>query len=445
MIFRRLAFACVGALALVAVGVHFFVPPFLKAGTGITAKQVCSLTFVSGFTPDEAWELYLEPILQPFTPILSYHVDDASREVTAAAFGFGWKSRAIYRDGIGCTLVHGRGAGFDRSARVPSRGAPVPMAIDEEYLDQNFDRAALNAAVDAAFANRSASTLAVVVLHDGQLVAERYAPGISEETPLHGWSMTKSAAATMAGVLSLRGELDVFAAGAVPPLVQAGRPDISVNDLLRMQAGLAIDERNDGFDPNSDMLFTEADMPAFAAMRKKVAEPGAVWDYQSGQTNLAGTAYREVLGSDVVAEVEAVRDLLFEPLGIRTAVLEPDQAGNFVWSSYMYASARDWARLGQLYVAGGVAPDGTRLIPEHWPVYVAEPTAQSGGNYGAGFWLTGLSEDAIVMDGFQGQSTYILPKERLVIVRLAAEAGWSGTARDLARSVVAAYRETAEE
>ncbi|MEM9838202.1 MAG: serine hydrolase [Pseudomonadota bacterium] len=427
---------------IVALGVHLFVPPFLKAGTGITAKQICSLTFVTGLPADRAWELYLEPILDPYGKIMRYEVDEAAGEATASVLGFGWKSRAVFREGLGCTLVHGRGKGFDAAATAPIAEPPVPMVIDEAELDASFDAEALGQAVSKAFENERASTLAVVVLSNGRLVAEQYADGITPETPLHGWSMTKSVAATMAGVLTQAGELDVNATGQVPPLEENGRPDITVNDLLRMQAGLAIDEVNSGFDPNSDMLFTEPDMPAFGASRKKVAEPGEVWDYQSGQTNLAGTAMRATLGGDPVAQIKSIRTRLFEPLGVRTATLEPDQAGNFVWSSYMYASARDWARIGQLYIDGGIAPTGEQVIPETWPIYVAEATAESRGNYGAGFWLTSNSAEtgSIVMDGFQGQSTYILPSADLVIVRLAAEGGWSGTARTLAQEVIAARR-----
>lgn len=436
----RILPAFVLLLGLAALAIHLFVPPFLKSGTGITAKQMCSLTFVSGLPPQRAWELYLEPILDPYSVALRYDVDARNKEASASVLGFGWQSRAVYREGLGCTLVHGRRDGFDRDLAAPITGPAVPMLLSDEERAAKFNSDLLKKAVDGAFADPKAGTLAVVVLSGGELVAERYADGITPETPLHGWSMTKSAAVTMAGVLALSGDIDVTARGQVPPLKAEGRPDITLDDLFRMQAGLAIDEVNSGFDPNSDMLFTEADMPAFAASRKKVAEPGEVWDYQSGQTNLAGTAMRKALGNSPAEQIRTIRARLFEPLGIRTAILEPDQAGNFVWSSYMYASARDWARLGQLYVDGGLAPNGERLLPEDWPAYVATATGPSRGNYGAGFWLTSNSAEtgSVVMDGFQGQTAYIFPSAGLVIVRLAAENGWSGTARTLAQEVVAA-------
>lgn len=434
-----------GLLALAgfaALAVHLFVPPFLKAGTGISAKQLCSMTFVTGLEPDRAWGLYLEPILQPYATILRYEVDRDKREATASVFGFGWKSRAVYREGLGCTLVHGSAADFDREASLPAMGPPFsPMVRDETARSMFFDTDKLDQAVADAFSTKG-STLAVAVLHRGALVAEGYAEGVGPETPLHGWSMTKSTAATLAGVLTERGLINVTADGAVPALVANGRPDITVNDLLRMQAGLAIDERNDGFDPNSDMLFTEPDMAAFASSREKVAEPGATFDYQSGQTVLAGSAMREALGGDPAAQMQTIRDWLFEPIGIRTAVLEPDQAGNFVWSSYMFASARDWARLGQLYLDGGVAPNGQRLLPEGWNDYVTTPTA-SNSRYGAGFWLFRNTAEtgAMTMDGFQGQNTYVLPHHDLVVVRLGADAGWSGLGIAFAQAVVAAKRE----
>jgi len=442
---QRLGLGLLVLAAIAALAIHLFVPPFLKAGTGITAKQVCSLTFVTGLDPDRAWELYLEPILDPFAPLMRYKVDVSSGEVTASVLGFGWQSRAVHRNGLGCTLVHGDGSGFDRAASLEVLTPPfAPMALDPAARAEAFDETALAEAVEAAM-KPGTDSLAVVVLHQGKLVAEAYAEGIGPQTPLHGWSMTKSAAATAAGVLAHRGLLDVEAPNAVPALKDQGRGDITVNDLLRMQAGLAIFEENTGFDPNSDMLFTESDMAQFGATRKKVTEPEATFDYQSGQTVLAGTAMRKALGGSPEAQMATLREWLFEPLGIRTAVIEPDQAGNFVWSSYMFASARDWARLGQLYLDDGVAPSGERLLPEGWRTYVSTATKANAG-YGAGFWLSSNSAEteAIVMDGFQGQTAYVLPQHDLVIVRLAAEGGWSGVVRSVPRAVVAAKRSTVE-
>lgn len=215
-----------------------------------------------------------------------------------------------------------------------------------------------------------------------------------------------------------------------------------MDDLLRMTGGLAGYELNNGTDPNSDMLFTESDTAAFAATREVIAAPGERWDYQSGNTILAGSALEPHLGATVVEKVTTIREWLFEPLGMHRSILEPDESGTLQWSSYMYASARDWARLGQLYINQGRAPDGTQLIPADWIDYVSTPTPGSNGQYGAGFWLydAGLPEDTFIMNGFQGQLGYIIPSERLVVVRLGATNYQHDGGPELARAVVAALR-----
>lgn len=413
---------------------------YLPSGTGITAKQVCSLVFVSGLEPDRARALYTDPLLGPALPLVSVSVDQTSREVEASALGLAWHQRAVYRDGLGCTLVHGSGA-FDAGLSMPARPADTAQP-DAAHRDAYFDAAALEAALDSIFTEDGRNTLAALVMHDGAIVAERYADGITHETALHGWSMTKSLAATLAGVLVQRGLIDIHAQGQVPALAEAGRPEITVDHLLRMTGGLAGYEINDGTDPTSAMLFTQSDMAMFAATREQIAAPGERWDYQSGNTILAGSALEPYLGDTPADVIETVRAWLFGPLSMNTAVLEADEAGTQKWSSYMYASARDWARLGQLYLDDGRAPDGTQIIPENWAAYVAEPTPGSDGQYGSGFWMyrTGLPDGTFIMNGFQGQYAFIIPSEGLVVVRLGATNGQPDGVVDFARAAVAARR-----
>ena len=414
---------------------------YIPSGIGITAKQACSLSFVSGLDTDTARGMYTAPLLGDIDNHVSVNVDRYTGEVTASVYGL-FTQRAIYRDGLGCTLVHGNAALETDTGLLPLTAEA--MSLNAEHRDGNFDVAALDAALDAAFTDDGRNTLGVVVLHQGELVAERYADGVTTFTPLHGWSMTKSLAATMAGVLTQRGLIDVYAEGQVPALVDVGRPEITVDDLLRMTGGLAGFELNSGTDPNSDMLFTESDMATFAATREQIAEPGERWDYQSGNTVLAGSALEEHLGETPQEEIATIREWLFEPLGMAHSILEADQAGTLQWSSYMYASARDWARLGQLYINGGRAPDGTQIIPEDWIEYVTAPTPGSNGDYGSGYWMydVGLPDDNFMMNGFQGQLGYIIPSEDLVIVRLGATNFQHDGSPELARAVIAARHAT---
>jgi len=416
---------------------------YLPSGTGITAKQTCSLTFVSGLDPDRAQALYITPLLGGANALISVDIDRENQRVTSAVLGGLYKQTAVYRDGIGCTLVHDFDE-FDASLSLPIADGPDPMTLDADWRDANFDVDALNAALDEVFTEDGRNTLAALVIHDGHLVAERYAEGVTETTPLHGWSMTKSTAATFAGVLVQRGLIDISAPGQIPALVEAGRPEITIDDLLRMSGGLDGFEVNDGTDPNSEMLFTQTDMATYAANRNVLYAPGEHWDYQSGNTVLAGSAMETVMGDTIVEEIQTLRDWLFTPLGMNHAVFEPDQSGTLQWSSYMYASARDWARMGELYLNDGRIGD-EQIIPPNWLTYVSTPTATSNGEYGAGFWLNipGLPADAISMRGFQQQWTFVIPSEDLIVLRMGATLGSDGGAPDFARAVIAAKREPA--
>jgi CubicO group peptidase (beta-lactamase class C family) len=324
------------------------------------------------------------------------------------------------------------------------------MPLDAAHRDAAFDVAALDAAIDAAFAEPEGggrNTLAVVVLHDGRLVAERYADGITPATPLHGWSMTKSLAATLAGAMVQRGEiaLDVQAITDEAALEKTPeKADITLEHLLRMTAGLDITEDNDGTDPNSDMLFTEGDMATWAARRERLFAPGEHWEYMSGQTVLATARMQEEIEGGLIDDLAGVRDRVFEPLDMGSAIFETDQAGNLQGSSYMYAAAQDWARMGQLYLDDGLAPDGTRILPADWDEIVATPTDGSNAAYGLGFWLGHPRDQALdtgyYMSGFQGQFGYVLPEQNLVVVRMGATNFTSDGGYDLASAVAAALR-----
>jgi len=340
------------------------------------------------------------------------------------------------------------------------------MTLDAAHRDRFFDGTALEEALEYAFregpSETPAQTLAVVVLHDGALVAERYAEGISSETRLPGWSMSKSVTATLIGVLTHLGRLDVSAPGAIREWRDSDDPRarISLDHLLRMTSGLALDEiadRGNGTDPSSILLYHEPDAAAFAAAQPLVHPVGRHFEYMSGNTVLAARAAQEAIGGDLGDAVAFLHEQLFAPLGMGSAVLESDQAGTFLGSTHMLASARDWARFGQLYVDGGLAA-GRRLFPESWVDYVTTPTPSSTAPtrgdvfwepgraaYGAGFWLfgtgdTGLPPDTFDANGFQGQYVHIVPSEGLVVVRLGATNTRDYDHQRLPRQVIQALR-----
>ena len=432
-----------GVLGLLAL-VLFLASPlhriYLPTATGISAKQACSLHFVSGLPLERARALYVDPLLEPALPVLRVSVDDGRGEARASLLGL-YGQIAIHRPGLGCTLVHDESA-FDRTLAVPEPDRFLPLPEDAGHRAARFDEARLSAALQRAFEEPQGggrNTLGVVVLHEGRLVAQRHAEGIGPGTPRHGWSMAKSVVAALAGALVREGVVDL---GEAAVTGVEGRVGITLEHLLRMTSGLDIEERADGFDPNSDMLFTEPDMASWAARREQPHAPGEHWEYMSGNTILAARMLQEELGDRLSEQVRALREVLFDPVGIHSAIMEVDQAGTFQGSSYVYAGTHDWARLAQLFLQDGVW-SGERILAEGWADAVARPTEGSReGAYGMGFWLGHPSREApegiLYMNGFQGQYAFIVPSHDLVVVRLGATHGTSTGSFDLVLDVIEA-------
>jgi CubicO group peptidase (beta-lactamase class C family) len=274
-------------------------------------------------------------------------------------------------------------------------------------------------------------TRAVVIVHRDQVVAEQYAPGFGPETPLAGWSLAKSALNALIGVLVREGRLSFNERAPVPEW--QGRDDdrgrITIEQLLRMSTGLRFSETYSGFlEDVMQMLFVEPDGAAFAASRPLDALPGTRWRYSSGTSNILARIIRVRVPSTDYAGFP--RRALFEPLGMRGATLEADAAGNFLASSFMYARARDWARLGMLFLHDGVWR-GRRLLPEGWVSFSRSATPGSpDGEFGAHLWLrvpvyyqapglpVVLPPDAFHAIGHEGQFISVIPSRDLVVVRL---------------------------
>jgi CubicO group peptidase (beta-lactamase class C family) len=451
-------------LALGAARLATFLWIAVPAGTGMAAKHLCSCVFVSGLDPDRVMEIAVNPVIWPLGWFARFETDPTEQTATVTSFGF-LTARAAHRPGLGCTLLHGSTASELRAEFTPPAdttrdSASEAWTINHQHRAASFYEEALDRAIDTAFVepreDGPRQTLAVVVVHDGQLVAERYATGVDASTPLMGWSMTKSVTCSLVGVLVRQGRLVVEAPAAIE--VWSGPEDprhsITLDHLLRMTSGLDIVEDQSGADANSRMQFLERDGAAFAASRKLRAPVGSEWEYTSGNTMLVSRIVRDAVGGGLRdAHAFAWREL-FEPIGMATAVLEPDRAGTFVGSSYMFASARDWARFGLLYLNDGVW-EGRRILPEGWVDYVTSPTpAAPQGEYGAGFWVNrgdpadpkrrlwpSLPRDAFAAQGFQGQYAFVVPSHRLVVVRLGVtRGGVQSGAEQLAADVIAALR-----
>lgn len=422
---------CAGGAAVIAIGAGlFWVDGRASVGAGYKAKILCSEVFVAHRDPD-AVEAAEFTGIDPSMKYLGARIDREAHETHVSLFGLGART-AVYRPGAGCTLKVGKLAqvAAPEAREAPSAWPSARKGSPEALSGVDYD--AIERALDAAFTNdpeKPANTRAVVVIKDGKLIAERYADGFNADTPLLSWSMAKSVTQAMTGILVREGLLNVDAPAPVPEWRGENDPRaaITLDDLLRMSSGLEFNEDYDATHSDAlQMLYETRDMGGYAASKPLVHKPGEVWSYSSGTANLISRIIRQTLNAAGRSYYDFARRELFDPLGMASAVIEPDPSGTFVGSSYVYATARDWARFGELYLQDGVW-NGRRILPEGWAAYAASVTEPSNGQYGAQFWLNrepgkpffpGLPEDVYMAAGHEGQYVVIIPDKNVVIVRL---------------------------
>ncbi|MBQ9819692.1 MAG: serine hydrolase [Bacteroidales bacterium] len=445
---RNLLRIMLAVLAAALLGGCLYLNSLMPIITGYAAKNLASAVFVSGREPADVEALDLHFSFIKFT---RNRVDFEKRTVTSR---FLWsKSIAAFREGYGVTLLRGRGkdreALLAQSWPLPSDGvaaetvrggAPAPLAAGDSALAAGDSAltagdSALTAG-DSALAARlepvaralvderayNGHPFAFVVLHKGAVVAERYDKGIGPDTRLLSWSMAKSFTNALTGIMAGDGMVDIHAPLGIPEWQQDARKDITLNDLLQMQSGL---EWNEDYGNRSDvnlLLHRATDMGAFALSKPLRYTPGTHWYYSSGTTNIVMRALRSRFPSDE-AFLSYLHGRLFAPLGIRNAYFEPDMSGTPVGSSYLYATARDYARFGQMYLDDGCVA-GKRILPEGWVDYTVTPASDSKGGYGAFFWLNrdksiaDAPEDLFSCIGHDGQRIFIIPSKGLVAVVL---------------------------
>jgi CubicO group peptidase (beta-lactamase class C family) len=458
--------------AIVALAVaRGLAAPLAQPALGYAAKVVCSEVFVGGATPAQAaGDLPDDPLVR-FVRIRVH----ARREHVSASIPLLARRTARHRAGFGCTLLPVGGyitpALAPRGAPDGTRGAPRAQAaalpwpegdVVEPQLPGGVDAALLQRAVAGAFTEPEPAsprrTRAIVVVLGGRIIAEHYADGYGAASRFAGWSMTKSVTNALVGILVGEGRLDLAADRLRPEWLAPDDPrgSITLHQLMHMSSGLDFDESYTPRGGATRMLFNRADAAAAAAEAPLAHAPGSTWYYSSGTTNIISGVARDVFGGDHGAYHSFPRQRLFDVIGMRSAVLEPDAAGTFVGSSFMYATARDWARFGLLFLRDGEW-DGQRLLPEGWVQYSVTPApAAPLGRYGAQWWLNAgaaedvarrpwpdLPADTYWASGYQGQFVAVIPSRDLVVVRLgvtASERGFSLGAllRDVLEAVAGA-------
>ncbi len=450
----------VAALALIGAGVVAFTPYGSLAihgpsvGAGVAAQMACAGVFVSHRKLDDVVK---EDVvrLSPLTKGNRYQIGQNS--VSATALGLVTRT-SVYRPNVGCTLLVDSDAETltQQAKSIPappsvsnSQAWPSGDLVDLTALPAGVDRAALDRAVTDSFEdttpNRDIDTRAIVVVYDGHIVAERYAPGFDKDTRLLGWSMSKSITSALIGTLIASGSL---ALDAPPPVLEwkdkaDPRSKITLRQLLNMSSGLAFKEP---YDPGSDstkMLFESHDMGAYAAAKSLEHEPGTFWSYSSGTANILSRLVFQQTGGTLATYNAYARRVLFDPLRMSSATMEPDESGNFVGSSYFYATARDWARFGLLFLDRGTI-NGQRVLPESFVDFVRTPApADPHKQYGGQFWFNGvpapgskvhefphLPTDMYSAEGHNDEFVAIFPSRNAVIVRLGWTVGSASFDRD---------------
>jgi CubicO group peptidase (beta-lactamase class C family) len=414
--------------------------------TGGAARLLCSGIFAGDRDPELVQQQDIEDRRSAPGKYLSLawtSVDLEAKQTTASLFG--WKSRtAVHRDGLGCTVADGASVDelLDQTPALecdvpdPDPSRPWPVGSGDAELPADVDGERLDAALESAFADpdpeRPYGTRSVVVVHRGQLIAEQYADGFDKDTGHLSNSVAKSVTSSLIGILVGQGKLDVDQRAPIEEWADPEDPRsaITLDNLLRMSSGLEFEESYSKVKSDITMQYVGGDQAGFAAAKELEAEPGTRWHYSTGTANILGRIVRESAGGDdLEAGLAFPCEHLFRPLGMHTAVMEADAVGNFVGGSSVFASTRDYARLGLLYLRDGVW-QGQRILPDGWVDYVTQHTPGSPPEraYGAQFWLNwdGVSDemrfpqlprDAFLMNGHQGQHVVMIPSLDLVVAR----------------------------
>ncbi|RWX61184.1 class C beta-lactamase-related serine hydrolase [Mesorhizobium sp. M4B.F.Ca.ET.089.01.1.1] len=420
-------------LAIVALVAWLYVAPpeLIRVGSGYSAKIVCSNVFIAGRDANEVLAVDVQAPGHPLLRLMKVSVDKERGMVSAGLFGVLGKSVAVARDGLGCAAVPDGNTGKARQTAIyaePAATRQDALWPEGERVDASQNPAIAKIVDDAAMAG--AGMRAVVVVKNGHIVAERYGEGFSGKTPLLGWSMTKTVNAAIVGTLVKDGKMAIDNKGLFAPWKADGRAAISLADLMAMSSGLEFNEDYGDVADVTRMLYLEPDMAGFAEAKPLTGEVGKVFSYSSGTAVMLSRLWQDAIG-DKAKALTWPRTALFEPIGMHSAVLETDEQGSFVGSSYLYATAQDWARFGQFLLQGG-AWNGNQVLPAGFVDWMREPAAASK-VYGKGqVWIegpgdeenpgagaaAGLPEDTYWMEGHDGQTVAIIPSEQLVVVRL---------------------------
>ena len=411
-------------------------------GAGYAAKQICSGVFVARLPEQFVVSTDVLPRLAtvgPLAELLGYEVNHSQRKVVARVLGK--TVTAQHRAGYGCTLHPAYQVSLfplvpsaDGVSEYPHDTDVASVAIANTVTAAPAgNRPALQTVLDTAFMeppDGGRNTLAVIVMHRGEVIAERYGAPVTAATPMQGWSMNKSLMATFIGRQVDQGNLDLDgavvsalrAAGTDARTVGKVDPSLTLRHLLSMTTGFDFSERYFPGDDVTDMLYRQPGMWRSAPDTGHAYPPGVQWAYSSGDVNTASLMWQQSLNGEPYPDW--INTNFSRPLALEEVVLEPDASGVQVGSSYAYLTARDWARMGQLWLDAWHGR--SNVISQQWQRLAVTPSnAKNGEIYGLGFWLNtahrafpSAPDNTFHAGGNSGQFVVVIPEEELVVVRL---------------------------
>ena len=435
---------------------------------GVQAVLMCNGLFTSNRTLEQVFAQELAYLRHPVGTARGgdYVVDWDRRAVAIGSPGGTPVMRAVFRQGLGCvimapdqTLEDIGGLPTLDTSPPPEDPATIPWPDGDLVTDApppaDVDGAALTAASNWAFDRESPEqvTLSLLIVHNGRIIHERYAPGVDATTRTRTWSAAKSIAVTLIGMMVDQGRMVLDAPLAVDWLPEAASPEtdprraVTLRHVLNMSSGLyPVDSWGMEYATGSGLAYWAGASAARGARhRALMRDPGTFWDYENYDTILAVYAMKLALGDDR-AYLEYPRRALLDRIGMRNTVLGVDRFGDFILSSQVYTNARDLARFGLLYLQNGLW-HGERLLSEAWIDFVRSPapaTATTGNSYGGQWWLvpdarTDVPRDAYAAVGNRGQFVIVVPSRDVVIVRRGLDYGRQGfDPLDLTREVLKA-------
>jgi len=401
--------------------------PKLDIITGYASKNEASVIFLAHRTQASS-----EKEDNNFSPIdlAKYTINKEEKTVTATVFGLK-KRTAVFREGLGTVLMID-GIKDSLKYNIPNRNFtkintsyPYGDLPQKDTIFSAINYKDLQTAVSDAFDVNSEmikKTRAVVVIYKDHIIAEKYAEGFDKNTKILGWSMTKSITSAVLGILEKQGKITVSQDHLFQEWEKDNRSKITLNNLLQMNSGLEWDEDYNNISDVTKMLFLDKDMSKTQLHKPLIGEPNKSWNYSSGTTNLLSGFIRNQFKTHQ-EYLDFWYAELIDKIGMHSMLIETDLSGNYVGSSYGWATPRDWAKFGLLYLHKGNW-NGEQIINESWITYSKTPTNGSNGEYGAHFWLNSggrysdAPKDLFSCNGYQGQHVFIIPSKNLIIVRM---------------------------